>query len=480
MAAHAGDKIIQARRKSESVYREMDHLIANDRRVLQYAKFENDTTARIEGKLKQKEFEKRRVQYEKELTGRRKQLADLYNAELDQWKREAMSLVETQEDRKARIMQKAYQLRDKRESDRAAIVKAKYDLQWRDACDDARTLDSKAMTLHMNKLRLEQIEEKKKQKGALSAQENDFLEEWNRQLDELERRDREKREYRHRIDMETSADIRRQMEANIRAKEDHFLKNRAEEEAELARLRQEIETDEQLQRDRNRRAYEQGKEVLKFNAESRHVREEEAAIEREQDAILLDYALRKEREANEAEEAKRNANREAARKYKKYLEEQMIKEAEDTAFVDEVRKREEERVWKARDDALKAREDARAYLMQMVDDGRQEQIRYKHDAAQREAAEGKVFAQKFLAEADEAVRQEAAAAAKRHQIEVENQKLLLDQVAYRRQLEDREKQEAYLADKQMQYMERMHQQRLAEQAGSVRGFRPLLKNQWYT
>jgi hypothetical protein len=59
------------------------------------------------------------------------------------------------------------------------------------------------------------------------------------------------------------------------------------------------------------------------------------------------------------EEMKKNADREAALQYRKYLEELMVKEAEDTAFVDEVRKREEERVWKARDDALNAREEAR-------------------------------------------------------------------------------------------------------------------------
>ena len=63
-------------------------------------------------------------------------------------------------------MAKAYQLRDKREAERQSAVQAKYDQQWRDACDDARTLDSKAMTIHMNKLRLQQIEEKKRMEAA--------------------------------------------------------------------------------------------------------------------------------------------------------------------------------------------------------------------------------------------------------------------------------------------------------------------------
>jgi hypothetical protein len=158
----------------------------------------------------------------------------------------------------------------------------------------------------------------------------------------------------------------------------------------------------------------------------------------------------------------------------------MIKEAEDTAAVDEIRRREEERVWKARDDALKAREDARNYLMKMVDEGRQEQIRSKKQREEEESREGQLFAQKFLREAKDAVELERQAVLARQQQELENQRLLLKQIEYKRMLEDREKQEAYLADKQMQHMERMHQKKLAEQAGTVRGFRPLLKNQWYT
>jgi hypothetical protein len=90
--------------------------------------------------------------------------------------------------------------------------------------------------------------------------------------------------------------------------------------------------------------------------------------------------LKKEREAQEAEEAKKHANRQAALEYKKYLEEQMVRDAGDAAHLDEMRRVEEEKVWKARDDALAARQAARDYLLKMVDEGRQEQIRYKHDS----------------------------------------------------------------------------------------------------
>jgi hypothetical protein len=160
-------------------------------------------------------------------------LADLYNYEIEAWRAEAIARVETQEDRKARsvlvfgcglqsliesylsihdrIMERAYALRDARENERKAIVKQKYDAQWRDACDDARTLDSKAMTIYMNQERIRQIEEKKSRKQQLSVQENDFVEEWNRQMDALAARDEAKRALRRQIDSETSAKIREQV-----------------------------------------------------------------------------------------------------------------------------------------------------------------------------------------------------------------------------------------------------------------------------
>ena len=203
-------------------------------------------------------------------------------------------------------------------------------------------------------------------------------------------------------------------------------------------------------------------------------------MEKEQNTILLDYALRKEAEQIAFEEAKKHANREAALKYKKFLEEQMIKEAEDTAFVDEVRRREEEKVWKARDDALKAREDARRYLMQMVDQGRQEQIRYRHEQTIREKEDDKKFLYKFAVDNEEGRRKDEAERERRRNENLANNQELQKQIEIRKMREELERQEAYLADKEMKYREKVHQQKLAEQAGSVRLQYPLQKNNWFT
>lgn len=91
--------------------------------------------------------------------------------------------------------------------------------------------------IFMNQERLRQIQEKLDRKQELSRQENSFLEEWNRQLDELERRDREKNEFRQRVNNETSAAIRKQIEDNMKAKENFYRNLMAEEQQELERVR---------------------------------------------------------------------------------------------------------------------------------------------------------------------------------------------------------------------------------------------------
>lgn len=231
-----GQQMIESRRRAENAYQEMERITAETRKVQQYTHFEIHTSDKIDRRIKQQMYEAKKKEYDDNLHQRRKRVAALYNNEMDQWKAEVASKVETTEDRKRKIMERAFALRDAREKARQDYVKKRLDDQWRDSCDDARTLDSKAMVLYMNQERLRQIEEKKNRKQNLSAQENKFLEEWNRQLDEVARRDAEKEEYRRRVDKETSAAIFGQIEANERMKEQYYRNLRKEEEEELDKV----------------------------------------------------------------------------------------------------------------------------------------------------------------------------------------------------------------------------------------------------
>lgn len=474
--AHAHQQLIESRKKADEQYKIMEAIKKQNDRVSQIANFEIKTTKRIEKNMRKNALDERNREYEVELYDRKNALAELYNTEIEGWRAEVLSKVETMEDRKSRIMERAYALRDAREEARRKQVQSKLNLQWREACDDARTLDSKAMTKFMNEERLKQIQDKVQLNKTISANENNFLIEWNRQLDEVAARDKAKQDSKDRLTKETADAVKAQMIQNYKTREDHFLRTRAEEDDELRRLREHIEEDENYERQKKIDAYERGKLVRSLNEQDQAIKDSEKGIGKMQDKILLDYALRKEAEANAVDEAKKKAQRDSALQYQKFLKELMVKEAEDTAFVDEINRREEEKVWKARDDALQARQDARDQLMRMVDDGRQDQIRAKREAEDMERREGQRFAEQFLLEGREAVQREKEAAAMRRERNLDNNRKLMDQINYRQHKEELERQDVYLQDRQMRFIEAQHTRKLAEQGGAVRLHRGLQKS----
>lgn len=473
-------KLIEQRKKANAYYDSMNASIADRKRVQQIATFEINTTKRIERNMKNKRFEELRREQEASLLMRRHQLADLYNSEIQSWRDEVLAKAETQESRKANIMERAYALRDKRESARAEIVKDALDRQWRDSCDDARLLDSKAMLQFVKNERLAQIQEKVRRKERLSLQENDFYAAWQQHLAEYDRKEEEKLRKREMDQHNTLVSIRSQIDDTEQRKRAQREQRLVEETEEIENIQRDIALEEAIQRQRQLDAVQRGKEVQRLNAQMKAVRLEEKRMERMQDNYLLDYAIAQEKKAEAEEEAKRRANKEAAQKFKKFLEMQMVKEAEDTAFVDEMRQREEEKLHKARDEALAERERARQQLMRQVDEGRQQQIAAKERELAAQKIEDDAWAKKFLEDAEIGKQKERAAMEARRKIAESNNQKLLDQIQMRKELEEKEKQEIYLGDKHMQYIERQHRAKLAEQGGTVRGFRPLKKSQWYS
>ena len=112
-------------------------------------------------------------------------------------------------------MERAYALRDAREEQRRNFVQEKLDLQWRDACDDARALDSKALTMFMKKERAQQIESKRRNNEEVSRSENAFMDEWNRQLQIMHDKDVEKRNKQKKADMDNAEGLREQVKRTL-------------------------------------------------------------------------------------------------------------------------------------------------------------------------------------------------------------------------------------------------------------------------
>ena len=153
----------------------------------------------------------------------------------------------------------------------------------------------------------------------------------------------------------------------------------------------------------------------------------------------------------------------------------MVTEKADNSEADEINKKEAEKIWKARDDALKAREDARSYLMEMVTEGRKAQIAHKAAMQQKETQDDRLYAQKFVDDIKEGIRLDQETASVQRRLAEDNNAKLMEQIAERRRQAEAAKQEVYLSDLHMRHIEKQHNERLRQQAGNVRLQFPLKK-----
>lgn len=207
---------------------------------------------------------------------------------------------------------------------------------------------------------------------------------------------------------------------------------------------------------------------------------ERDAEDRRRDRVLLDLALSKERAQLAEEQGKRDQEKEITRKYQAFLQEQMAREAENEGVLEELRRKDEERVWLKRDAELKAQDDARAFLLQQVKAGRAQQMREGAERAlvdQRlddEQAREDRRAHEEGVSLDEQKRRDAF---ERTRAAAEDLKRQID---VRDGARRREVQEKYLANKALAKMEAKQAKRLADQAGQVRTNFPVSSVQWYT
>lgn len=465
---HDQKKLLESRRKVEDQVIAMEHSLKDNRTTLEKAQFELKTTAKIEKRQKAEMLTKMQQESKFDLFYRRQNLATLFNDELENWKQEVLSKEETIEERKARIMKKAYALRDERESSRNTFVQQAYVRQWRDANDDSRTLNSDAMTQYMAKERKQQMQDKLAATAQAGQDEGAFLAEWQRQLDVLEAKDKAKNDRRHKANYDTQTGLREQISYNDSQKQKMYDMTQAEAEAEIAMCQKSIADEKAKQLQKKQDRFDAGQDVLKYNATFKDIADAKKEKDEWEDKYLLDHALEKERLVIKQEKDKQAGAAAAAKQYTAYLKELMVKEAEDTGFVDEMNRREAYKVQKARDDALQAREDAREHLMTLVKEGRAQQIQHKYEQIKKEKEDDITYASKFAGEIEEGKRLDAEAATLRRQKAMLNSSKLMTQIDGREQMKVMAKQEEFLAEKRMKHMERMHKARLTQQAGSVR------------
>lgn len=449
-------------------------------KIAQRAKWENVTDGKIVNRRKADRVAQIQAGMAANLEGRRRSLTALYNDEMASWTAEINDIGDSPGERKEALRARATALRDAREKDRREFVESCYQKQWRDQCDDARTLDSKAMMKFVSSDRKVQESQKLDVKAQAAVDEAAYVDEWRVRMDELEKLELAKESMRKQMDGEVKGILDQQIDDLVARKEQLALQREDDAKLEMDEWRAaqaaeaaELDTRKQI-------SYARGREVREYNDLRLGMRAEVKEEARQNDLVLLRYALLKEQQDDEKEAAKRANEKLMSKRYQEYLAAQMVKEKEDNTTVDALRLQLENRIWDEKDKDEANKTAARAFLMGQVDAGRKAQIEDKGVREADEQLEGHREVAEYNA-ANAAVNQlEDEKAEQLRKMRLANQSGVVTQKVYKGKTDAREKQLEFLASKALVKHEKDHVDTLDEQAGEVRLYRPLKHTNWYT
>lgn len=138
-------------------------------------------------------------------------------------------------------------------------------VSFRDACDDARLLDSKALLNHVVSHRQGQIDERESLRKEESLKSEEYREEWQKQMAHMEQVERD--QLRNRIEMERQhkQHLREQRVLNAERKQMARSRNQFEDKQELDALHEAQEEERRLQEERRRTEHERGRQVFEYN-----------------------------------------------------------------------------------------------------------------------------------------------------------------------------------------------------------------------
>jgi len=456
----AASKLQQRRRDQERVLHETQSFLNEHHNTNIIHDWERRTQNAIEQREVNAITQKLLRQEEDELNQRKQELSSLYNNEMSQWKNTLQSSLEvTQEERMERIRTRAYELKAKREAERQKFVKECYERQWRDACDDLRAIDSKATldrivgdreSMIKSKRILEEQEQKQNSQNDANCMSLINKEDDDGQSQRRQSSIEVKRALDHQVQWKIAQaeSIAKQTQRGEQEKLRHlaYLEQRAQESAKQAIEQAKRGGDEMLQETRLRAKQ----------------REAEQELEKKQNLILLQHALDSERRQIEQEQAKKELGKEFAQEYVQCLREQAKLEEKENAHANEIRDAESDRITRLNDEKIRAEAEMKRRWMGEVNITRQEQIRRKkmEAAALREEVDREVASAKaslLRAEESENRNAEKAQAAR-------TENMLANKVTAesRAKEREREQEEKFLIQKQIQNDQRIYQKRLAE------------------
>jgi len=461
----APDFMVMMRRKEEDHRAIYDQKTKSDAAVENYATWEHKTSHRIDKNSVATKVNTIKRDLEDHLNARRAQLAQMLNAESEDYTRELQALEETPEMRRDRLKSRARELVRRREQEKRDFAKLMLERQFRESCDAFREHDGVTLLQECMASRDKALEDRVVQKQ--KQREEDAL--WHSRLLALVKQS----ENREANDKDRELNLRSEMlrtleeqvsELKARKEEDERLK---QEEARLMKERFELDVLEARQREEERQKMFAEKKVAiaKHNLILRAEKEAEIRQQQEEDLALLNAMLEKERQAEEAEQTYKNNLKAQAREYQAQLIELMKKEAVNEAASEAIRKAEQDKAWRKREEVWEQEKAARDKLMQEVVAARKQQLVERLEENKKEREVALMERERMMIEVEDTERHEALQAqikkniAKSHQTEIIRQ-IEMARNSMRREMElaalemeaSRREEEAYQAKLQKEML----------------------------
>ena len=461
------------KRAQERIVREREIFLKEEFNATCVAKWEQRTSMRIERQDLINRAKRMTEQDSQYLQLRQSKIKQLYETELSRWKKEIEERNYVSiEDRIDAIREKANRLREKREKEKKEFVNDCYNRRWREGCDDVRALTAKAVT---EKLMID----REQSLGARKSDCDDFRDDEKDQLIlALEKKENEEELERQRTNREIKLALDEQVKINKSKRANNTEARQREEAEQLARwsLENKLEKENKLEILRNARK--QGELTLESNIERLKDRQRNTSQKFQEEKMLLDFAVEKEKMEIRMEEEHKQRHQGAAGEYREFFKDQMAKDQmakDDTKNMREIKKMRDEAMentWTSRDEELKAKIDARNKLTAEVNASRDEQIFEKNRRAEEMRRTETIEVESNMKLWHQERQSEKDKKERKKQQTVQNMLWNKKIVDNKRQKETLEKQETFLIQKQMARAEQEYAERVQREAGRAETYFP--------
>eukprot|EP01029_Cantina_marsupialis_P016666 TRINITY_DN3722_c0_g1_i1.p1 TRINITY_DN3722_c0_g1~~TRINITY_DN3722_c0_g1_i1.p1 ORF type:complete len:483 (-),score=207.65 TRINITY_DN3722_c0_g1_i1:193-1641(-) len=429
-------------------------------KIMAKVTFEQRTSSKIRKLEIERRIERSRQLAAEDLENRRKKLRTLLLNEEERYQQEIQDGFETPEQRRARMHERARELKAEREAERQRQVAELRERQFRTNCDDVRGVDSRNWVRQVANERTSQLHERQRMTSTQMAEESRFAQMWEEDKRRKDEKARQEEIERKEKDILMKQRLDEQVQQRNEMLQREMDQHRLEAEAMNARWH-EIKLRE-LERERELRDLDREDEAAVQEENKRWLEHKRAVAEAEKsdDIRRLNEALGREQADMERENALKQQRCEEARQFRRDLEEQMKREQDDHRYIEGLYEEEQEKEWRRKEMVWKREQDARDRLNIEVHETRQAQLveKARIDAARKE--EDDRLAIQWKMDALEQEKQERDKQRKRIGEAHRGRHMLERQIHERDQQRVAENQLKYLEGKMMQRSEEQYNARL--------------------